>query len=62
MVYAFWNPAANNSRGEYEIDTRTELQLVPVSEHLQQTWLVAYRQGTIYCNVPRAPTCFRENA
>ena len=45
MVYAFWNQDAENGRGGYEVDTRTELQLLPVSQHLQQTWRATYLQG-----------------
>ena len=45
MVYAFWNQDAENGRGGYEVDTRTELQLLPVSQHLQQTWRATYLKG-----------------
>jgi len=63
MVYAFWNQDAENGRGGYEVDTRTEFQLLPVSQHLQQTWRDTYLQGDsnhaeydysvpcTYCNV-----------
>ena len=45
MVYAFWNQNAENGKGGYEVDTRTELQLLPVSQHLQQTWRPIYLEG-----------------
>jgi hypothetical protein len=41
MMYATWNYATK----AYELEQGTELQLLPVSKRLQQTWREAYRAG-----------------
>ena len=41
MMYARWN----GDTGTFEQETETELQLLPVSKRLQQTWREAYRAG-----------------
>ena len=41
MMYARWN----GDTGTLEQETDTELQLLPVSKRLQQTWREAYRAG-----------------
>eukprot|EP00802_Teleaulax_amphioxeia_P007401 Tamp_07407.p1 GENE.Tamp_07407~~Tamp_07407.p1 ORF type:complete len:797 (+),score=226.18 Tamp_07407:307-2391(+) len=41
MMYAQWN----GHTGAYEQEPDTELQLLPVSKRLQQTWREAYRAG-----------------
>ena len=41
MMYAQWN----GDTGAYEQEPDTELQLLPVSKRLQQTWREAYRAG-----------------
>ena len=41
MMYARWN----GDTGTFEQETDTELQLLPVSKRLQQTWREAYRAG-----------------
>ena len=41
MMYARWN----GDTGTFEQETDSELQLLPVSKRLQQTWREAYRAG-----------------